>query len=366
MFLGILLISGRKHRRVFILMNEENALKENRLPSISIVIPTYNCGSFLDKCLFSIVKQDYPRELIEILIIDGGSTDNTIEVAKKYTDKIYKNPLRTGEAGKAVGVKKAKNDLVALIDSDNLLPDRNWLKSMVEPFADKEIIGSEPWAFSYRESDGFIDRYCALLGMNDPICHFLGNYDRLNTLTGRWTSLPINQEDCGNWINVKIKTPFVPTIGANGTLLRKNILLGSDIINEYLFDVDIIANLAQERLVCFAKIKNSIVHLYAGNNIFKFIRKQKRRVKDYLYYNKIGIRDYPWLNQNKLGLLKFIFYCIMVFPLIYDSIEGFIKKPDRAWFFHPLACWLTLLVYSFAKIGSIFKVGELSREKWKQ
>ena len=131
-------------------------------PTISVLIPTLNAASVLEGCLKSIANQDYPQERIEIVIADGGSTDKTLVIAKKYKAKIYPNRLKTGEAGKAAAFKKARNELVALIDSDNYLPDKNWLKRMVEPLTDPEIIGSEPWEFTYRKSDGFIDRYCAL------------------------------------------------------------------------------------------------------------------------------------------------------------------------------------------------------------
>ena len=110
---------------------KSNNLNEN-LPSISIIIPTYNCERFLAKCIDSIKMQDYPKELIEIIIIDGGSSDKTLEIAKSYTNKIFTNPLRTGEAGKSIGVKNAKNELIALIDSDNILPDKNWFFEMIK------------------------------------------------------------------------------------------------------------------------------------------------------------------------------------------------------------------------------------------
>ena len=98
-------------------------------PSISIITPTYNSAKTLTSCLESIKTQDYKGD-IEIIISDGGSTDSTLEIAQKYTDKIYPNPLKTGEAGKAAGVKHARNEIIALIDSDNILPSRNWLSSM--------------------------------------------------------------------------------------------------------------------------------------------------------------------------------------------------------------------------------------------
>ncbi|MBU3956768.1 glycosyltransferase [Patescibacteria group bacterium] len=54
------------------------------LPSISVLIPTLNAASVLGKCLKSIVEQDYPKNKIEIIIAHGGSTDKTLEIAKKY------------------------------------------------------------------------------------------------------------------------------------------------------------------------------------------------------------------------------------------------------------------------------------------
>jgi hypothetical protein len=280
--------------------------------------------------------------------------------------KIFKNPLKTGEAGKAVALKKAKNELVALIDSDNLLPDKNWLKRMVEPFSVPEIIGSEPWEFTYRKKDGFIDRYSALMGMNDPLCYFLGNYDRFNILSGKWTGLPVKQKDRGEWIRATLKPGIIPTIGANGTVLKREILVKSGLVGDYLFDIDIVAQLAIKKPVKFAKVKTGIIHLYCGSEIGKFIRKQKRRIRDYFYYQKLGVRKYPWQKQNKTGFIKFILACVTIIPLVWQAVRGYLKKPDPAWFFHPLACWITLGVYGRGKIEGIFEIKEMSRRGWKQ
>lgn len=326
-----------------------NNLDYNRLPSISVIVPTLNSGKFLNLCLDSIDEQDYPKELIEILIIDGGSNDNTVEIAKNYTDKIFCNTLRTGEAGKAIGVKNAKNELIALIDSDNILPNKNWINEMIKPFSeDNNIIGSEPLEYTYRKSDSFITRYCALTGMNDILCLFIGNYDRYCFLTGKWTEMKVSFIDKQNYLNLNFSHESInqiPTIGANGTFFRRNFLENLD-IGDYLFDIDLIALKISNSKgnLNFAKVRNGIIHLFSGN-ILTYIRKQKRRIRDYKKYKKL--RKYEWLKINNKGIIKFILYTLLILPLIFQSIKGYFKKRDIAWFFHPVACFITLFIYGF-------------------
>lgn len=148
---------------------------DNKLASISIIIPTLNSAKTLKDCLESIAIQEYPKDKVEIIIADGGSTDSTLNIVSEFSVAsnlhsqhtnihIVLNDLKTGEAGKAVGLKYVKNEMIAFIDSDNILPDKDWLKRMTESFNDPEIIASEPIAYTYRQSDGYITRYCTLLG----------------------------------------------------------------------------------------------------------------------------------------------------------------------------------------------------------
>lgn len=342
--------------------------------TISIVIPTLNSAKTLKQCMESIAGQDYPKDKIEVIVADGGSTDGTLEIISEFSvasnSNIYivPNPLKTGEAGKAAGLKHAKNDIIAFIDSDNILPDKDWLKRMVEPFEDPEITASEPIEYTYRATDGYITRYCALLGMNDPLCLFLGNYDRYCTLTGQWTEVPHKEKDRGGYLKIELDKSHLPTIGANGFLIRRSVLEKCD-IGDYLFDIDIIYELISRSNstggICFAKVKTGIVHIFSGN-IKTFARKQRRRVRDYLYYNKLGVRKYPWKSVSKTKLLKFILSCLTLAPLLIQGIRGYRKRPDRAWFFHPLACWVTLWEYGWGRIGGIFGVRELKREGWRQ
>ena len=340
---------------------------------MSILIPTLNASSVLENCLESIKKQNYPTEKIEIIVADGGSTDGTVEMAKKYGAVVVENKLKTGEAGKAAALRAAGGEFVALIDSDNILPDGEWLNQMIEPLLKHaEAVGSEPWKYIWRKEDGFIDRHCALIGMNDPFVMFLGNYDRVNLLTGKWTEVEHDEEDMGGYLLLGLDKRGVPTIGANGTVFRTGFLKGR-VKGDYLFDIDIIASEIKEKgSVKFIKVKNGIIHTFCGSDIGKFARKQRRRVKDYLFHlNKKGGREFGWgemdLGGKKSGgMVRFVLYTLLVVPVVGQAIVGFLKKADFAWFFHPVACWITLWEYGWGRIGGYFKTAELSREGWGQ
>ena len=328
-------------------------------PLISFVIPTLNSGSILNKCLDSIKKQlmtDY-----EIVIADGGSTDNTLKIAKKYHCKIVNNKLKTAEAGKAIGLRKATGEFIALIDSDNILPDKKWLSDMLLPFSDPKIIGSEPISFTYRKNAGYIERYSALLGANDPFAYINGNYDRYSYLSNKWTNLKIDTEDKKSYLKLKIKdSNILPTIGANGTIFRKA-FLNKFFKGDYFFDIDILA--MSPKPLYFAKVKTGIIHTFCESSLSKFIKKQKRRLTDYYIYK--DKRLYQWQSQSHI--FGFTFYSLLIIPSLFDSIRGFVKKPDFAWFFHPLACFLTWWIYFIVTLKyKLNLLKPLKRNQWRQ
>ena len=335
---------------------------------VSFVIPTLNAGLVLESCLKSIKKQTISSNNYEIIIADGGSTDNTIKIATLYNSKIVKNPLKTAEAGKAVGVKKALGKYIALIDSDNILPTTNWLKTNIEILDnDETLIGSEPLFFTYRQNSGYIERYSALTGANDPYAFVTGVYDRKNYVNFKWTGLKIHQIDYPKYIKIELKPNSpIPTIGANGTIFRSE-FLKENLKIDYLFDIDIISESLKINQIplYFAKVKQGIIHTFCESSLKKFIRKQNRRITDYFYYQ--NLRQYNWGDTNKSGIIKFIFYTILIFPSLFDSIRGYIHKPDIAWFFHPIACFITLYLYTINTIKNrLGLLKQLNRNKWQQ
>lgn len=98
-------------------------MKHRTFPLVTIITPAYNRADLIEETIKSILDQKYPN--LEYIIIDDGSTDNTLAVIKKYKDKVtilsQKNMGETKTVNK--GLSLAKGEIVAVINSDDpLLP----------------------------------------------------------------------------------------------------------------------------------------------------------------------------------------------------------------------------------------------------
>lgn len=141
-------------------------MTKKRNPLVSVVIPTINEENYLPRCLDSFKKQTYKN--YEIIISDGGSTDNTLKIAKKYNAKvtIYKKSNVT--MARQVGVDHARGEIIAGADADTFYPPDH-LARIVENFSkNKELIalGGEAifekdplWWYLYWKCFNFLEKW---------------------------------------------------------------------------------------------------------------------------------------------------------------------------------------------------------------
>lgn len=101
------------------------------LPSISVIIPARNEERFIGACLEAVLAQDYPRALMEIIVVDNGSTDNTAAIARKMGARVCNLPAIQVGALRNRGAQIATGDILAFLDADCLPPPR-WLKGAAE------------------------------------------------------------------------------------------------------------------------------------------------------------------------------------------------------------------------------------------
>jgi glycosyltransferase involved in cell wall biosynthesis len=88
------------------------------LPSLTIVTPSFNQGHYIDDTIRSIRTQNYPK--LEHIVMDGGSTDNTVDVLKKYPDIIWTSEKDRGQTHAVnKGVAKASCEIIGWVNSDD-------------------------------------------------------------------------------------------------------------------------------------------------------------------------------------------------------------------------------------------------------
>ena len=106
---------------------------------ISIIILTKNAGSTLKAVLDGVFSQNYGS--FETIIIDSGSTDDTLKIAKKYPLKIFR--IKPSEFGhgktRNLGVKLAKGKYVVFLTHDSIPNNKEWLAEILNPFSDKKV-----------------------------------------------------------------------------------------------------------------------------------------------------------------------------------------------------------------------------------
>lgn len=109
-------------------------------PKISIITPNYNQGAYLEETILSVVGQNYPN--LEYIVIDGGSTDNSIDIIKKYSDQITyweSTPDKGMYDAIQKGFNKSTGEIMAWINSDDMYLPKS-LFSVAEIFTSfKEV-----------------------------------------------------------------------------------------------------------------------------------------------------------------------------------------------------------------------------------
>lgn len=329
-----------------------------KLPSVTIQTGTYNADLKTFKAVLeSVKKQTYPN-IKEHILMDGGSTNGTVELAKMYGCKVISRPdLQKQEQVRfSYGHTLAKGDLILVLESDNILPTKDWLFEMVRPFIEqKEIICSYSAYNTYRKYFNLTTRYSALFGAPDPTLFYLKKTEKIPLTQKKYDKGEV-VSTTKNYSIVRFTLDNLPTMGDNGHLFRRKAMskVNTDSLN--YTHVDAFADLMNIGYDTYAAVHNSIIHLSRAG-LFEIV-KRRVYVKELFYDERRGKRRYlvynPQSKKDKKNLLKFIIFSMTFIIPFYDSLRGYLKIKDIAWFIHPFFCFLIVIGYGFSEFKFTF------------
>lgn len=106
---------------------------------ISVVVPFYNEKKYIEKCIRSLLFQDYPRDKYEIFMVDNNSTDGSADIVKKYGDinLLFENKIGA-YAARNRALEESKGEIIAFTDSD-CVPQSNWLRNISRTLRNSDV-----------------------------------------------------------------------------------------------------------------------------------------------------------------------------------------------------------------------------------
>ena len=190
-------------------------------PSISIVIPSHNSEKTIQQCIDSLTSQSFPRENYEIILVDDGSIDDTVNLARKVgADLVIETkPCSPGEA-RNIGVQSSKSNLLAFIDSDCKAKD-GWIETVVKELKKLQAItgpvdNGNPqsliaWAEYFVEFGGFHKNKKRSIMSMHPGCNLACTKEAFSK-AGGYTKLHLSEDVwlSGNLSGAGIELTFVP------------------------------------------------------------------------------------------------------------------------------------------------------------
>lgn len=331
-------------------------MQNNKYLKISIVIPTYNNAKILPKFFKYLKKQDYPKKYLEIIAVDGGSVDKTVEITKGNGAKNLKNPGVYADIGVSIGMKAAHGDIIMILAVDNFLNDKLSLQKMSQVFANKDILAAFPKHES-DASDTFLTKYVNTF--TDPFNHFVYQYAaNARTFNKIYkTVLHTNLYDVYDFHSNKDR-PLIAF--AQGFTIRTGFL--KDKKHEFDDLMPVIQIIGRKENIAF--VHSVSLYHHTINSIGHFVKKQKWATKNYLERRSYGLYSRKkYLSKEQRRRIKIwpFYVASIVCPIVF-SLYKLVKDREMRWLYHPIMCYIsfysslsTLIQYNYERIFSIKK-----------
>ena len=325
------------------------------MTKISVIVPVYNVDRYLSRCLDSLINQSFGD--YEILLINDGSTDNSLEICQRYQQfnpnliKVYSKSNGGLSDARNYGLDKCDSDFVVFVDSDDWI-DLNMLNHMYSRAtttnADLVVCDME-----YHFEGGIVKSSCGgefdvvkvedninIMMINNSACNKLYRYqlfDNIRFPKGFWYEdmavVPILILKSS--LIAKVNEPLYKYYQREGSIMHS--------VNEKIFDIYRVIDMVKEYIVenyngeTLVRLLNNIDNLYLIHGLdintlqirlfnkdrILYLKKNMSFLSKRVPYWYQSINEYSLKKKIVFGLLKFKLYRLLLF--IYDIMA---KKGD--------------------------------------
>lgn len=335
---------------------------ESKPVEISIIMPTLNSEKTIRMSLDSIKKQNFNQNLIEILIIDGGSNDKTLEIAKEFNCTILKNDRKLPEFAKHIGILNAHSRYAVFLDSDEVFSSVDAINNRINTFKENNAKIIFTGGYIKPKEAHFINDYINYF--SDPFSFFM--YGTSSDYRYYLKSMLKNYKN--HAISEKYVTIF---LNKNDILPLSDLCAGNSIDIEYaknitgkkINNINIISQLISIILEGDKKLfilKNDFVVHYSSDSFKKYLNKIKWRIINNIFYKDetAGFINREAHNNLLFKLKKYLFipYSLtFILPFCYSSYLT-ISRKNIICLLHSILTFYTGFLISYYYLLKVFNI----------
>ncbi len=294
-------------------------------PKISVVIPALNEELNIGTCLRSIFAQNYPKEKIDVIVVDGNSTDQTVNLAKNFPVRILKNSKGLTGISRKMGVEAASGELIAFIDADNELPHAHWFSDMVSPLLTDDLLAGTIPRIRIKRSHPPASRLYSLMEASPLVSVAFSNARTL----------------CTDKITEKTFFPF----GGNGLMIKKKVILEAGNYRSIRGQEDVDLTFRVVKLgYYFRMMFNTNIYHLSHRTLRQLHRKSYSRMLSFLNnYSSLTYKFTP--TAQKGNLVANVFLNVFLLRSLIEVGYGYKRDKDMSWLYYPILFYYTFLMF---------------------
>ncbi len=318
------------------------------LPKFSFSLPVYNEEARLGQCLQSIAAQDYPQDAVEVLVVDGGSSDKTKDIAQRYPFvRLFDNPRKLADYGAKISIAAATGGLFVIFAADNELCGGQWLKTVAGAFTANPAISCLWMPQAAAPGDPALNHYYELI-QNDPLSYFVNQNLRRYI---RHTPAVSVGNDPAYIFTVLPERPLI--WGANGLVYRTQLIRGIILQEGFIADNDVFQTLIESGKSTVAYLPKLYIYHHHLRRLGDWVRKWRRNYRDH-FLAKVDERNLRWAFDKNFSFKLALWICYSGIPVfsILHSLWKAMRSCNIYWMYHPVTNFLQMITYSWLTIST--------------